>query len=93
MHGHVAGCWRHHFYIQSTCQGDTALEDDAVELENLPSDEERHSSLSPHHSAAYLTVDNSESLIFIYDCEMTGAQVSYHITEVRRMLQKGCQCL
>ena len=53
--------------------GDTALEDDVVELESMPSDEEPDSrSLLAYSSTIDPTVDNGEQLLFIYDCETTG---------------------
>ena len=54
-------------------EGDTALEDDVVELESMPSDEEPDSSsLLAYSSTTDPTVDNGEQLLFIYDCETTG---------------------
>ena len=63
--------------------GDTALEDDAVVLESLPSDEEPDIPPSPNSSATDPTIDNGEPLLFIYDCETTGgSHLRDHIMEV-----------
>ena len=65
-------------------EGDTALEDDVVELESMPSDEEPDSiSLLAYSSTTDPTVDNGEQLLFIYDCETTGgSHLRDHIMEV-----------
>ena len=65
-------------------EGDTALEDDVVELESMPSDEEPDSSsLLAYNSTTDPTVDNGEQLLFIYDCETTGgSHLRDHIMEV-----------
>ena len=65
-------------------EGDTALEDDVVELESMPSDEEPDSSLLlAYSSTTDPTVDNGEQLLFIYDCETTGgSHLRDHIMDV-----------
>ena len=65
-------------------EGDTALEDDVVELESMPSDEEPDSSsLLAYSSTTDPTVDNDEQPLFIYDCETTGgSHLRDHIMEV-----------
>lgn len=65
-------------------EGDTALEDDVVELESMPSDEEPDSSsLLAYSSTTDPTVDNGEQLLFIYDCETTGgSHLRDHIMEL-----------
>lgn len=65
---------------------DTTLENEAIELESLSSDEKPDIPPLPHSSAIDPTVDNGEPLLFIY------SHLQDHIMEVGSVVV-GYRCL